>query len=251
MIQQLLRNIPPVTKNLLIINVLMFLATLVFQFQNVNLVGLLGMYYPLSPFFEPYQIATHMFMHGGIGHIFFNMFFGLFMFGSLIERTWGPKRFLFYYLATGLGAVALHLGVTHLEASSILNLLEENGISYVIREGASGWETALEGVKTQNFTAEFERLNAMIATPTVGASGAIYGLLLAFGMMFPNKELMLLFIPVPIKAKYFIPGLMLLELYLGVANFEIDNIAHFAHLGGALFGFLMLLYWKKTKGSYF
>ncbi len=247
-----LNNIPGVVKNLLIINVLMFLIALFYPGIN------LGLYTIGTPNFEPYQIVSHMFMHGGIGHIFFNMF-ALVMFGATLERVWGAKKFLFFYLATGLGAAALHMGVNLYEVSSAKAALSTYPIDYnaINAAATSGDIDEINTVYRQMIVAAngvwqpIEKIFQIYITPTVGASGAIYGLLLAFGMLFPNTELMLLFFPVPIKAKYFIPGLIVLELFLGVQQFEWDNVAHFAHLGGALFGFIIVKVWQRKRDNFY
>lgn len=225
--------ITDVVKHLLIINVLMFVAGYV--------VGgdFLALYYPASDVFRPYQLVTHFFMHANFMHIFFNMF-ALVMFGSALETVWGPKRFLFYYLFCAFGAAILHMFVNFLEASQLVSQLSPEAVNMVKNEGR---EILLSG---RNYADPLmAKLNLQYNIPVVGASGAIFGLLLAFGMLFPNQELMLLFFPVPIKAKYFIPVLMLIELFLGVKQFSWDNVAHFAHLGGALFGFLLILFWRS------
>jgi len=222
-------RVTDVVKNLLIINVLMYFGTLLtlgepsIEAMN-NLViypdpknfmdwrmDILAMFYPTSVYFAPYQIITHMFMHGSISHLFFNMF-AVFMFGPPLENLWGPKRFLFFYLFTGFGALLLHLFVKYLE----LNYL-----------GTDAWA---------------------INVPVLGASGAVFGLLVGFGMNFPNTQLMLLFPPIPMKAKYFVAGYAVIELFLGLGNFN-TGIAHFAHLGGALFGLLLILYWRRHGSS--
>lgn len=182
--------------------------------------------FPLqSPYFRPYQLLTHMFMHGNFIHILFNMY-TLFMFGCVLENVWGGKKFLLYYMVTGLGAAALHLGVLHLEASSYMAAAEAG-----------------------NYGAQI-MVARILNTPTVGASGAIYGLLLAYGMLFPNNVMGLVFPPVTLKAKYFVIIFGALELLLGISGRD-SSIAHFAHLGGMLFGLILLLYWKKNNRMYY
>ncbi len=228
------RNMPDVVKNLLIINLLMFLATMVFSSGTEDLRFTLGLHYFDSPDFEPYQMVSHMFMHGNFTHLFFNMF-ALIMFGGQLERVWGPKRFLLFYFVTGLGAVALHLSVQAYELYDMFGSVSPKS----------------DALDLSGYSAEqIRRAQEIYFIPTVGASGAIYGLLLGFAMLFPNTELMLIFLPIPIKAKYFVPFLMLGELYLGVNNFEWDNIAHFAHLGGALFGFILVMIWKRDRKNF-
>lgn len=229
MIEQIWRNMPPVVKNLLLINLLMFVGMFLMEKSDFNFIENFAVFYFDSPFFQPMQIVTHMFMHGSIGHIFFNMF-ALVSFGAVLERAWGPKRFLIFYFITGLGAVALH---------QLAMMYEVYDLAGAIR------------VNNDGMIPNIQRIAEIYQTPTVGASGAIFGLLIAFGMLFPNTELMLLFFPVPIKAKYFIPFLILLELFMGVQNFAWDNVAHFAHLGGALLGFIMVKIWNKNRNNFY
>lgn len=216
-------RVTDVVKHLIIINVLMFLGTMLLGDpsrrtmeqllleQNTDLSAwgrfMLAMFYPTSEFFRPFQVVTHMFMHSDLTHIFFNMF-ALFMFGPPLEATWGPKRFLVFYLLTGFGAAVLHAFVRYLD------------LTY------GGAESYLVNI------------------PSLGASGAIFGILTGYGMLFPDNKVMLLFPPIPMKAKYFVIIFAAIELFLGLGNFN-TGVAHYAHLGGALFGFLIILYWRK------
>jgi membrane associated rhomboid family serine protease len=236
--------LPEVIKNLLIINGLFFMATLVLgNVFGLDLARLLGLYLPDSINFEPYQLVTHMFMHGSFSHIFFNMF-ALWMFGYTLENVWGAKRFLTYYLITGFGAAFLHLGVQYWEFSSLVSELNRSDLNRLIEDG---YQLLMSG---RNYSDPvLGRANLLLNTPTVGASGAVFGILLAFGMMFPNQRIYLYF-AIPIKAKYFVAILGILELYTGIANSAGSNIAHFAHLGGMLFGFLLIKYWK-SKGVFY
>ncbi len=261
-------RITDVAKNLLIINVLFFLAGFVVNTDS------LALHFPGTPDFRPYQFATHFFMHAGFGHIFFNMF-ALAMFGSALEALWGPKRFLFYYFFCAVGAAILHLGVQYFQFAGLQQVITDfwatpsydkfyeffdartlkmltpearqltDQLGRLISDGANPEVNQRAAEFMQQVMDEKQGNTAML-----GASGAIFGLLLAFGMLFPEQELMFIFLPVPIKAKYFIPVLMAVELFLGVNNFEWDNIAHFAHLGGALFGFLLILYWRKFNNDW-
>jgi membrane associated rhomboid family serine protease len=254
-------RITDVAKNLLIINSLFFLATLFFG--EKEMLDLLALHYPASPLFKPLQLATHFFMHGGVLHLFFNMF-ALVMFGSALETIWGAKRFLFFYFVCAFGAAALHMGFTWWEIHQLDGLIDQfratptlavfqqfvnfSGLEDLpfaqdqLRQMGRGITPELIG-NASGLMQEFHDIKVNI--PVVGASGAIYGLLLGFGMLFPNAELMLIFLPIPIKAKYFIPVLMGIELFLGLNQFSWDNIAHFAHLGGAVTGFFLILYWRK------
>jgi len=235
-------RIPEVTKNLLIINILAFIANMV---TPVDLNSILGLYYFASPEFHPYQLITHMFMHGSLMHIFFNMF-ALWMFGTPLEQVWGPKRFLIFYFVTALGAAFLYEFVNYLQVSSIMSGMSPESIRIVLAQGA---ETIRSG---QNFIDPgMAKLNLLMNIPVVGASGAIFGLLLGFGMLFPNTRLMLLFPPIPIKAKYFVIGYGLIELFSGVLNRPGDNVAHFAHVGGMLFGFILIKIWQKRRDRFY
>lgn len=234
-------NMPEVVKNLLIINGLFFLATIALAPQGLDLSRVLGAFYWDSVYFRPWQIITHMFMHGGFAHIFFNMF-ALWMFGTSIERIWGPKRFLVYYLVTGFGAFLLHYLVVAFEISMLTPEISPEIVSF-IREGNSNFTFPTSNKEN------IQELWYLYNTPVVGASGAVFGILLAFGMMFPNTRLIMLFFPVPIKAKYFVIGYGALELISGIANRPGDNVAHFAHLGGMLFGYILIKYWNKNRNN--
>lgn len=225
--QSPLSNLTPVVKNLLIINVLFYVAMLVLPSVGVNMVEIFAVFYFDSPLFQPWQIISYMFMHSpeSFFHILFNMF-ALFSFGPTLERVMGSKRFFNFYFITGLGALALQMLVQGFEVNAIAG-------SFTI--DPTTFQSASQ--------ADLQKLGSIYYTPMLGASGAIFGLLLAFGMLFPNAELFLIFIPVPIKAKYIIPGYILIELFLGVGQFSGDSVAHFAHLGGALFGFILIKLW--------
>lgn len=246
MLRDFFGNISPVCKNLLILNVIMFVfiatgGTSGFGYERNQI---FGMYYFASPEFKPYQIVTHMFSHGSVPHLVFNMF-SLVMFGSLLERIWGPKRFLLFYLVTGLGAVALHEAVNAFQVYKATGSLAPDIYrvgDMVHAKSAASWMDNREA---------FNKVASAYFTPVVGASGAIFGLLIAFAMLFPNTELMLLLFPVPIKAKYFVPILVVAELLLAQANFEADNVAHYAHLGGALFGFILVRLWQRNRNKFY
>jgi len=236
--------IPPVVKNLIIINSLMLLATYVLEMKGIDLANLLGLHYIQSPDFRPYQLVTHMFMHGGIWHLVFNMF-ALWMFGRVLESVWGPKRFFIYYFVTGLGAAVFYSFVNFIEFQYFASKMLPETVQMVMTQGA---EILNQG---KNFSDPLAgKLNLILNVPTVGASGAVFGILLGFGMLFPNTELMLLFPPIPIKAKYFVAGYGAIELFSGIANSG-DNIAHFAHLGGMLFGFILIKYWNKKTTNFY
>jgi len=236
-------NIPPVVKNLLIINVLFFIATYVLETKGIDLAAYLGAFYFDSPNFKIWQPITYMFMHGGFTHILFNMF-ALYSFGSVLEAHWGPKRFINFYLITGLGALALQWGVQAFEIYQITGTPVAHQVLSL---------TSLEQGQYNPSLYSANQASTLYGTyfgPMVGASGAIFGLLVAFGMLYPNAELYIMFIPVPVKAKYIIPVYILIELSLGVAQFQGDSIAHYAHLGGALLGFILVRLWKNKNTFY-
>lgn len=265
------RILPPVVKNLLIINGLFFLATIASQSAfRIDLTDTLGMHYFGSEKFRPYQIITYMFMHGGFGHIFFNMF-AVWMFGNVLENYWGPKRFLSYYMITGIGAILIQMLVMYIGISSVQHIIE----AYISNPSPGNFENILTDhfkgyynpEVVNSFLVNFSDkpndaflaqqsvniLNSLLKfkmdIPTVGASGAIFGILLAFGMLFPNS-LIYVYFAIPIKAKWFVIIYGAIELYSGIANNPGDNVAHFAHLGGMLFGIILILYWKKRfKGG--
>lgn len=237
------KSIPPVTLNIIIINVILWLSQKIFLTKGIDLSEYLGLHYWSSDYFYPHQILTYMFLHdpSSFTHILFNMF-AVFMFGRTLEMVWGPKRFLFYYIATGIGAALINLLVVGIRIHYIEVNLSPEMISEVMNNGASLLSRGM------NYSEEsLGALNMMINQTTIGASGAVFGILLAFGMIFPNVELMMIPIPIPIKAKYFVIGYGVIELLLGLQNSAGDNVAHFAHLGGLFFGLLIILYWKKTN----
>ena len=220
-----MNKLPEVTKNLLAINGLMFLASIVLGGRGIDLESILGLHFFKATDFALYQLVTYMFMHGGFTHLFFNMF-ALYMFGGLLERIWGAKRFLIYYFVSGIGA----------------GLLQEV-VQYVdfVQSGMATYATV--NIPTIGIMPMGEFLNQWT---TVGASGAVFAILLAFGMSFPNDKMFVFPLPFPIKAKFFVVGYAVIELFLGVSNAQ-DGIAHFAHLGGMLFGLVMILYWRKKR----
>ncbi len=246
MFQNLLRNIPRVTKNLLIINILFFVGSFVFEAKfNTSLSHYLGLHYIDSPFFKPYQIITHFFMHANLMHIFFNMF-ALVMMGAHLERVWGEKRFLIFYLVTAFGAAILHMFIQGLELYSLTNSFLPAANELVRIDGEM-----IYLLSDSVDSSELGKIGGILATPTVGASGAVYGLLTAFALLFPNTEFYLMFIPVPIKAKWMAIGLGVYALYSGFQNSPGDSIAHFAHLGGMLFGFVLVKIWQNGKQNFY
>ncbi len=232
-------------KHLLIINVLFFIAT---QLYGDQMYQWFALWFPKNDNFEVWQIATHMFMHGGFSHILFNMF-GLWMFGTPVERSLGKNRFLFLYFSAGLGAVLFQLGYYYFNYIPMFSELVDSGLSTAqIVEMLTSNKTNIEltGSQLGNLRDLYPIYNASM----VGASGCIMGVLAAFGMMNPNAELMLIFLPIPIKAKYFIPGIILLDIISAITGqsfFSPSNTAYMAHVGGAIIGAIMMWYWKKNS----
>ncbi|MBP3776499.1 MAG: rhomboid family intramembrane serine protease [Prevotella sp.] len=221
-----MNSIPTMTKNLLIVNFLAFVATWVLELRGIDLTSMLGLHFFMAKDFHLYQFITYMFLHGGFTHIFFNMF-ALWMFGAVVERVWGPQKFLFYYISCGIGAGMVQ------EVAQYVNYMAEGLAAYEsVNLGGSIMATA-------------DYLNLWT---TIGASGAVYAILLAFGMIFPNERLFIIPFPFPIKAKWLVVGYIAIELFSALSG-PGDGVAHTAHLGGMLFGFIMIRYWKKHPGN--
>ena len=236
-----MNRIPVVTKNLLAINVVMFLALIVADKNGIDLNNILGLHFYMSEEFHPYQLVTYMFMHGGFSHLFFNMF-ALFMFGRTLEYVWRPKRFLIFYVVAGLGAAFVQELVGAVRFYNLVEGVDADKLAIVFEEGAAALR---EG---KNFIIpKLAELNLVLNSQTVGASGAVYAILLGFGMLFPNERMFVFPVPFPIKAKYFVIGYALIELYMGTMGTP-DGVAHFAHLGGMLFGFFLIKLWRN-KGE--
>ena len=229
-------------KHLLIINVIMFFAT---QLYGDQMYQWMSLWFPQNPNFEWWQVITHMFMHGSLMHIVFNMY-ALWAFGTPLEQIWGRNKFLFFYFSAGLGSAALHTGVNYYLFTEGISALEGAGIAKtqildILANGqySPGWYNIASKSTVDSMLMAFN-------TPAVGASGAIYGILVAFAFMYSEAKLMLIFLPVPIKAKYFVPLLIAVDLIFGIGNVN-TGVAHFAHIGGALIGFVMMWYWKKNQ----
>ncbi|QXV66628.1 rhomboid family intramembrane serine protease [Mucilaginibacter sp. 21P] len=231
-------NLTPVVKNLIIINIIFFIATYALA-KVIDMEALFAAYYPASPSFKPWQPITYMFMHGGLSHIFFNMF-ALFSFGPLLEYALGSKRFFNYYFITGLGGYVLYMAVQAIQIHAITGSFSvpNAGVEASYFQYGGGQEAA-------------QKLYTLVNMPMVGASGSIFGVLVAFAMLYPNLEMMIIFIPIPIKAKYVVIGYVAIELFSGIGRFAGDNVAHFAHLGGALFGFLLIKLWNIKRPNNF
>lgn len=272
-------TLPSVIKNLLIINILMFIATQVFRESlGIDLVSILGLHFITAPDFKPFQFVTYLFMHGDLAHLFFNMF-AVWMFGSVLENVWGPKRFLIYYLITGFGAGLIQYLVFYLQMAPFLetvSLVQDNltvnsfeelvntadfqskfsyEFIYQYDAFAREYNMALQDnpAKALSLASQFlidfkhQYLNSHVV---IGASGSLFGLLLAFGMMFPNTLLYIYFL-IPLKAKWFVMIYGAIELISGLRSNPEDNVAHFAHLGGMLFGFIMIMIWKKNRNHFY
>lgn len=274
--------LPEVTKNLLIINVIMFLATLALLKQGIDLVDILGLHYFEGSKFKIYQFVTYLFMHGSWGHLIFNMI-ALWMFGSALENVWGPKKFLTYYILTGLGAALAHYALVYYELQPavvyfndfISNPSMEKMASFVTSDAFRSFQSHEMIDHYNSFSAEYNKIvninpadalqmsvdymklfkaDAFNAPIAIGASGAVFGLLVGFGMLFPNSIIYVYF-ALPIKAKYFVILYGALELFSGVAQIQGDNVAHFAHLGGLITGLIIILYWRnkdrQRRNDYF
>lgn len=262
-------RLTPIVKNLLIINIGIYLIQ---SFLNFNFVEFGGLRYIFADSFRPYQFFTHLFIHGGLGHLFGNMF-ALFIFGPLLERFWGSQRFLVFYLVTGLGAALLYSAINFYEVNQLENAVEvyvdeptpERFENFIMDNAEFAWRSP----EVQNFLEQYydnpssssyinqgkqlanQLLESKANIPMVGASGAIFGILMAFGLLFPNTELFLLFFPFPIKAKYFVLFYGLYELWAGFDRVPGDNVAHFAHLGGMLFAFILIKVWQGKRNTFY
>ena len=236
-------RVSEIVKHLIIINVIFFIASIVF---GELMYDLFAMHYPNNSDFILWQPVTHMFMHGDITHILFNMF-GLWMFGTPLEQMWGKQKFIFFYLSAGFGAVLIQTIVYHYDVMSVTQILIDNGLTNsdvndFYKSGRLN-TSIIQSVGEDRLYSGIQSFKAVM----VGASGALYGILVAFAMLFPNVQLMLLFPPIPIKAKFFVPLLILFDLFFGFTSYSVGPIAHFAHIGGAVTGFLMMWYWKKNQ----
>ena len=228
-----MRSVPETIKQLIIINIIFYFGS---QFLGDLSYDILALHYFENDKFLISQLVTHMFMHGSASHILFNMF-GLWMFGSPLEQMWGKQKFLFFYFSAGLGAAALQMLVYDIQVQALYDVIETNNLSL------NDPNVLLNYMTQSDYNQALSSFNSVM----VGASGAIYGVLVAFAFSFPNSKLMLLFPPIPVKAKYYVPLLILIDLFFGLSSFSIGSIAHFAHIGGALIGLVMVMYWKKNQ----
>lgn len=229
-------GLPVVTKNIIIINVIMYLATLAFETVNIDLVKLFGLHYYLADDFKPHQFITYIFIHGGFSHILFNML-GVYIFGQVLEQVWGPKRYLIFYILTGLGAALAQYIIMHFEISDVLDIVNQD-------INSRNLDTSQ---RTELINQKYEYLNKHVI---IGASGSLFGLLGGFGMLFPNRELYLYFF-IPIKAKWLVILYGGFEIFSGLQNNPTDNVAHFAHIGGLLVGIALVLFWRKDRNHFY
>ncbi|QOD61192.1 rhomboid family intramembrane serine protease [Polaribacter haliotis] len=231
-------------KHLIIINVIVFIAP---QLLKLDFTNILALHFPKNEHFGIWQYVTHMFMHGSFAHILFNMY-GLWAFGTPLEQMWGKKKFLFFYFSAGLGAGLIYTLVNYYQFNGIYELfinagLNPDDILSILKKGSTNDARVVNAITQE----QFNKISMLYSTPAVGASGAVYGVLVAFGLYFKDAKLALIFFPVPIAAKYFIPIMILGDLFFGMTKYSVGNVAHFAHIGGALIGFLIAWYWKKNQ----
>ena len=241
-----MRSITDAVKHLIILNVILFIAPKLLG--NFDLQNLFALHFPKSPEFGIWQFVTHMFMHSQqtFMHILFNMY-GLWAFGTPLEQMWGRNKFLFFYFSAGLGAGIVYTLVNYYQFNAVYDQLVEIGLSTSEIQNILNTGTYSSQILAAISEANLAEFYSTYHTPAVGASGAVYGILVAFGMAFPNAKLALIFFPVPISAKYFIPVIILGDLFFGITKYSIGNVAHFAHIGGALIGFIIVWYWKKNQ----
>jgi membrane associated rhomboid family serine protease len=261
-----LSTIPPVTKNILFINIGIFALNFLLSKFNIGILEHFALFNFKSQYFNPFQIISHMFMHANLMHIFFNMF-AVYMFGRVIENVVGSKKFFILYMLSGIGAALLQLTINNFQIQALQNSViafnnapSPDSFWVIIKkyeymlssQGKSFAQAWYENPDNNQFLGDAKIIldglvKGLADNPMVGASGAVFGILVAFAMMFPNVELMIIFLPIPIKAKYLVPAYAVIELFQGVAQFRGDNVAHYAHLGGAIVGFFIVRYWKKNQ----
>jgi len=237
-------RITEAVKHLVIINVILFIVPQLAP--NLGIQSMFALHFPENPQFGFWQFATHLFMHGGFSHILFNMY-GLWAFGTPLEQMWGRNKFLFFYLSAGLGAGVIYTLVNYYQFNGVYEQLIKIGVSSTEIQSLLTTGSYNSQILEHISEANLSEFYATYHTPAVGASGAIYGILVAFGLSFPNSKLALIFFPVPIAAKYFIPAIILGDLFFGITKYSIGNVAHFAHVGGALIGFIIAWYWKQNQ----
>lgn len=242
------QNITAITKNIIIINVVVFVLVSLAGNYGLQIGNWLAGYFPLSPNFRSWQIITHMFMHGGIMHIAFNML-TLLSFGPVLEQVLGEKKFTILYFLAGLGGFALYNLINFFQVQQLTNFLNQQdfNLNDIYKISEYGYRRGLVFSTNPTVQEKAYSLYSILSTPMVGASGAIFGVVAAFSTLFPNAKLMFMFIPAPIKAKYLLPIIILGSIFLGIGQFSWDNVAHFAHIGGAIVGYLYIRHWKKNN----
>ncbi len=251
----ILNNIPPVTRNLLILNVLMFILTVFFASQGIDLKSMLAIHTVNSPFFEPYQIVSHFFMHANFMHLFMNMF-GLLMFGAFLEKLWGAKRFFIFFFAAAIGSWLIDGTISYIQFYQLKNELIANGftssdfsrIHAFLLDNPGYISNPNDG---RHLTEVFVKYQHVCTSSSLGASGGVFGILAAFAILFPNTELQMLFFPLPIKAKFLIGAYVAYELYMVFNPQDGDNIGHLAHIGGAIVGAVMVLIWRRNRTQFY
>jgi len=239
-----MNRITEAIKHLIIINVILFVVP---QLLQLDLTNMLALHFPENEHFGFWQYITHMFMHGSFPHILFNMY-GLYAFGTPLEQMWGKKKFIFFYFSAGLGAGIIYSLVNYYQFNGVYELfvnagLNDSEVLSILKSGTTNDARVINAITQE----QFNKITSLYNTPAVGASGAVYGVLVAFGLYFKDAKLALIFFPVPIAAKYFIPVMILGDLFFGMTKYSVGNIAHFAHIGGALIGFIIAWYWKKNQ----
>jgi membrane associated rhomboid family serine protease len=231
-------------KHLIIINIILFVAP---QLLKLDLTNIFALHFPKNEHFGLWQYVTHIFMHGSFAHILFNMY-GLWAFGTPLEQMWGKKKFIFFYFSAGLGAGIIYTLVNYYQFNGVYDLFINAGLNpseilSILEKGSTNDSRVIQNINQE----QFNKITSLFNTPAVGASGAVYGILVAFGIYFKDAKLALIFLPIPIAAKYFIPIMIFGDLFFGMTKYSVGNIAHFAHIGGALIGFIIAWYWKKNQ----
>jgi membrane associated rhomboid family serine protease len=231
-------------KHLIIINIILFVAP---QLLKLDLTNIFALHFPKNEHFGLWQYVTHIFMHGSFAHILFNMY-GLWAFGTPLEQMWGKKKFIFFYFSAGLGAGIIYTLVNYYQFNGVYDLFINAGLNpseilSILEKGSTNDSRVIQNISQE----QFNKITSLFNTPAVGASGAVYGILVAFGIYFKDAKLALIFLPIPIAAKYFIPIMIFGDLFFGMTKYSVGNIAHFAHIGGALIGFIIAWYWKKNQ----
>lgn len=247
-----MKQLTPAITGIIAANLLLFILTYYVPGMDAKMIHILALHYPANDSMHLWQLVTHMFMHGGVMHIAFNML-GVYMFGSPLEKLWGAKRFLIFYFIAGIGAGLIYTGINVLEFNGIVKQLFESGVPKESIQRFLATRYTDPGLRSAASSDTLGALWSLYHVPMLGASGALYGVLVAFATLFPNVKLALIFFPVPIAAKYFVPIIVLIDLFSGITGFSLfgGGIAHFAHIGGALIGFLLMWYWREKHRPHY